>query len=50
MNLKDIERKIKLIDKNIDYYTRVYNPDFKKVKELKKKKKEYLKKLKDVNF
>lgn len=38
--MKEIDYKIKLIKKEIDYYSKVYNSNCKKVLELKKKLKE----------
>lgn len=35
--MKEKEYKIKLILKEIEYYSKVYSPDSKKVKELKEK-------------
>lgn len=45
MDLKEIRNKIKLIDKNIEYYTKVYSSESKKVKELKEKRDNYIKML-----
>ncbi len=41
MKKEEVKRKIERIEKNIAYYSKIYSPESRKVKELKAKLKEY---------
>ncbi len=41
MKKEEVKRKIEITEKNIAYYSKIYSPESRKVKELKAKLKEY---------